>query len=131
MSHSDVPLPVHVVASTERRCGCRGSLGHPSHPGSLGGSDWSPLVRAARLPLHVSRHQAPGGHKYVPEKLQALEVGDAREAVKMVFVFVPAARSPVFSHLSSSLQGLETIRALRAEQRFQKAFDAHQDLHSG
>ncbi|XP_041822001.1 ATP-binding cassette sub-family C member 4-like isoform X2 [Chelmon rostratus] len=40
-------------------------------------------------------------------------------------------RSPVFSHLSSSLQGLWTIRAFRAEERFQKAFDAHQDLHSG
>ncbi|KAJ7421391.1 hypothetical protein WISP_43009 [Willisornis vidua] len=40
------------------------------------------------------------------------------------------ARSPVFSHLSSSLQGLWTIRALKAEERFQKLFDAHQDLHS-
>ncbi|XP_056287089.1 ATP-binding cassette sub-family C member 4-like isoform X2 [Pseudoliparis swirei] len=40
-------------------------------------------------------------------------------------------RSPVFSHLSSSLQGLWTIRAFGAEARFQKAFDAHQDLHSG
>ncbi|XP_061546477.1 multidrug resistance-associated protein 4 [Phycodurus eques] len=39
-------------------------------------------------------------------------------------------RSPVFSHLSSSLQGLWTIRAFRAEGRFQKAFDAHQDLHT-
>uniref|UniRef100_A0A8C5FS48 Cystic fibrosis transmembrane conductance regulator n=1 Tax=Gadus morhua TaxID=8049 RepID=A0A8C5FS48_GADMO len=39
-------------------------------------------------------------------------------------------RSPVFSHLSSSLQGLWTIRAFRAEQRFQNVFDAHQDLHS-
>ncbi|CAH6822297.1 Abcc4 [Phodopus roborovskii] len=39
-------------------------------------------------------------------------------------------RSPVFSHLSSSLQGLWTIRAYRAEDRFQELFDAHQDLHS-
>ncbi|XP_037318655.1 ATP-binding cassette sub-family C member 4-like isoform X2 [Pungitius pungitius] len=39
-------------------------------------------------------------------------------------------RSPVFSHLSSSLQGLWTIRAFGAEERFQKDFDAHQDLHS-
>lgn len=39
-------------------------------------------------------------------------------------------RSPVFSHLSSSLQGLWTIRAFGEEERFQKVFDAHQDLHS-
>ncbi|XP_049611466.1 ATP-binding cassette sub-family C member 4 [Syngnathus scovelli] len=39
-------------------------------------------------------------------------------------------RSPVFSHLSSSLQGLWTIRAFRAEDRFQKAFDDHQDMHT-
>ncbi|XP_029302439.1 multidrug resistance-associated protein 4-like isoform X1 [Cottoperca gobio] len=39
-------------------------------------------------------------------------------------------RSPVFSHLSSSLQGLWTIRAFGAEERFRKIFDAHQDLHS-
>ncbi|XP_068165844.1 ATP-binding cassette sub-family C member 4 [Antennarius striatus] len=39
-------------------------------------------------------------------------------------------RSPVFSHLSSSLQGLWTIRAFGAEERFQETFDAHQDLHS-
>uniref|UniRef100_A0A3P8U3V8 ATP-binding cassette, sub-family C (CFTR/MRP), member 4 n=1 Tax=Amphiprion percula TaxID=161767 RepID=A0A3P8U3V8_AMPPE len=37
---------------------------------------------------------------------------------------------PVFSHLSSSLQGLWKIRAFRAEERFQNTFDAHQDLHS-
>lgn len=49
----------------------------------------------------------------------------------IICVDLPAARSPVFSHLSSSLQGLWTIRALRAEERLKKAFDAHQDLHSG
>ncbi|XP_065758076.1 ATP-binding cassette sub-family C member 4-like isoform X2 [Muntiacus reevesi] len=41
-----------------------------------------------------------------------------------------STRSPVFSHLASSLQGLWTIRAYKAEQRFQELFDSHQDLHS-
>ncbi|TDH06860.1 hypothetical protein EPR50_G00117660 [Perca flavescens] len=39
-------------------------------------------------------------------------------------------RSPVFSHLSSSLQGLSTIRAFKVQQRFQQMFDGYQDLHS-
>ena len=48
-----------------------------------------------------------------------------------VSVSVSPARSPVFSHLASSLQGLWTIRAYKAEQNFLELFDAHQDLHSG
>ncbi|CAL9690131.1 unnamed protein product [Knipowitschia caucasica] len=39
-------------------------------------------------------------------------------------------RSPVFSHLSSSLQGLTTIRALKVHQTFQQMFDGFQDLHT-
>ncbi|XP_027412882.1 multidrug resistance-associated protein 4-like [Bos indicus x Bos taurus] len=39
-------------------------------------------------------------------------------------------QSLVFSHLASSLRGLWTIRAYKAEQKFQELFDAHQDFHS-
>ncbi|XP_038157102.1 multidrug resistance-associated protein 4-like isoform X2 [Cyprinodon tularosa] len=39
-------------------------------------------------------------------------------------------RSPVFSHLSSSLQGLSSIRAFRVQHQFQRIFHKYLDLHS-
>jgi ATP-binding cassette subfamily C (CFTR/MRP) protein 4 len=40
------------------------------------------------------------------------------------------ARSPVFSHLNASLQGLATIRSFNADETLVNEFDQHQDLHS-
>ncbi|CAH1780700.1 unnamed protein product [Owenia fusiformis] len=39
-------------------------------------------------------------------------------------------RSPVFSHLSASIQGLHSIRAFKAEETFTHEFDKHHNLHT-
>jgi ATP-binding cassette subfamily C (CFTR/MRP) protein 4 len=39
-------------------------------------------------------------------------------------------RSPVFTHMATSLKGISTIRAFNAEHRFNVQFDVHQDNHS-
>lgn len=39
-------------------------------------------------------------------------------------------RSPVFSHLAASLNGLATIRAFGVEPEFERKFDQYQDIHS-
>ncbi|PSN47504.1 hypothetical protein C0J52_02254 [Blattella germanica] len=50
--------------------------------------------------------------------------------LRVYFVPTSRMRSPVFSHLNASLQGLTTIRALGAEMLLKKEFDNHQDLHT-
>ena len=44
--------------------------------------------------------------------------------------FEGATKSPVFSHVSSSLLGLTTIRSASAQDIVRKEFDVHQDLHT-
>jgi len=40
------------------------------------------------------------------------------------------ARGPIFTHLSTTFDGLTTIRAFKAEQTFRDKFDAFQDVHT-
>ena len=44
--------------------------------------------------------------------------------------FLFAARSPVFSHTTSSLKGIWTIRSYHKQDQFNAEFCKHQDLHS-
>lgn len=41
------------------------------------------------------------------------------------------AKSPVFTHLGATMNGLSTIRAFNKQAILQKEFDNYQDLHSG
>uniref|UniRef100_F6T8N6 Uncharacterized protein n=1 Tax=Ciona intestinalis TaxID=7719 RepID=F6T8N6_CIOIN len=41
-----------------------------------------------------------------------------------------ASRSPVFTHVSNTIQGLTTVRAFNMQDRFEEEFNNRQDLHS-
>jgi ATP-binding cassette, subfamily C (CFTR/MRP), member 4 len=46
------------------------------------------------------------------------------------FLLYSSARSPIYSHLAATLNGLSTIRAFEAEHILALEFDNHQDLNS-
>lgn len=50
--------------------------------------------------------------------------------VRSIKAIEGVTRSPVFSHLATSLNGLATIRALKVEPEFEAKFDRYQDIHS-
>lgn len=54
----------------------------------------------------------------------------ARNPLTYHFVSLLLARSPVFSHLSTTLYGLSTIRAFKTQEDFVNHFDDHLDLHT-
>lgn len=41
-----------------------------------------------------------------------------------------SAKSPAFTHLAATLNGLSTVRAFNAEELLKNEFDNHQDTHS-
>jgi len=50
--------------------------------------------------------------------------------VRSIKALEGVTRSPVFSHLAASLNGLATIRALGVQPEFERKFDEYQDIHS-
>ncbi|XP_072935953.1 probable multidrug resistance-associated protein lethal(2)03659 isoform X1 [Epargyreus clarus] len=58
--------------------------------------------------------------------LRIVYIGSSRAIKRLEGV----TRSPVFSHLNASLQGITTIRAFGAQEALIREFDNHQDLHS-
>ena len=46
------------------------------------------------------------------------------------YLIVIIARSPVFSHVSTTITGLTTVRAFGAQQLFEKQFDRYQNDNS-
>ena len=64
--------------------------------------------------LHTSRHVKDWKHLVYNHTLN----------------FSPAARSPRFSHISSTIQGLSTIRLYEEEARFSTSFYSYQDEHT-
>lgn len=50
--------------------------------------------------------------------------------LKRIYLRKLSAKSPVFSHVNSTLSGLTTIRSTGAQDMLRKQFDQHQDLHT-
>ena len=67
-----------------------------------------------------ARCQTTGSYKYYPSFPYRL----------INYEIVKIARSPVFTHLSSTLNGLVTVRVHQSQVVFQRVFDDLQDVHS-
>ncbi|KAG9508804.1 Multidrug resistance-associated protein 4, partial [Fragariocoptes setiger] len=73
-------------------------------------------------------------YNVLPAILLLLIVGLIRlfymRTVRSIKTIEGVTRSPVFTHLATSLNGLSTIRAFGVESTFEKKFDDLQDVHS-
>ena len=71
--------------------------------------------------LHTLRHV---------KRLEVLGTYDTLNITKIFTNFSPAACNPLFSHISSTIQGLSTIRSYGEEARFSTSFYSYQDEHT-
>lgn len=51
--------------------------------------------------------------------------------MEIQFNFLFIAKSPVFTHISSTLSGLSVVRSFQAEQILRDEFERHQNLNTG
>lgn len=49
----------------------------------------------------------------------------------LLYLHTLPAKSPVYSHISTTLNGLSTIRAFQAQNLLRDEYESHQDLNSG
>ncbi|CAN7997610.1 unnamed protein product [Ixodes hexagonus] len=100
------------------------------------------LSLCADLPEPAGRASGGGGHQPLDHHPDAHPVRGDLKATQTVSLWAGArectmkwapgapSRSPVFSHLSTSLYGLTTIRAFQAQRTFERMFDVKQDHHT-
>ena len=48
----------------------------------------------------------------------------------MMMMFFPTARSPLYSHISSTIQGLSTIRSYKEQEKFSDKFHYYVNEHT-
>lgn len=64
------------------------------------------------------------------EAISKFENQHSKFSSRNFYYFPFSAKSPVFTHISSTLCGLPTIRAAKAEEILEHEFDCHQDLNT-
>lgn len=84
------------------------------------------VIRGIYLPIAQTIKRLEGIGKLFPSFRQFETIFRIQNSYLLKF----SAKSPVFSHVNSTLSGLTTIRSTGAQEMIRKQFDEHQDLHT-